>query len=343
MACGFDPRCPHHCPTIGAPTTGTPTTGDSGMTGLCRLRAAVIALPLAAAILSLPPVLRGMLWMATSGLVFTFLNTIMRLLTQELAPFQTQFLRYACGLAVMLPFVLRAGAAAYSPKGLAGQLWRGVVHTSGLLLWFIALPNIPLADMTAIGFTSPIFVMIGAALVLGERMVPARWVAAAIGFAGVLIVVAPWQSGGGANFYHLVMLGSAPLFAASFLITKALTKRDRPEVIVVWQSITVSLFTLPFAISGWLWPSPLQWLAFLACGMLGSTGHYCMNRALHVADISATQPIKFLDLLWSSLAGYLVFADTPSEWTMAGGGVIFVSTTWIARREARGHARAARP
>lgn len=292
------------------------------------------------ALLALPATLRGIIWMASSGIVFAVLNTIMRALTLELAPFETQFLRYACGLLVLMPFVLRSGLASYYPNRPGGQLWRGAVHTGGLLLWFIALPHIPLADMTAIGFTSPIFVMIGAALVLGEKMVPARWLAAAIGFGGVLIVVAPGISGSG-GIDHLLMLGSAPLFAASFLITKALSRHDRPEVILVWQSITVSLFTLPFAISGWAWPAPVEWAAFLACGVLGSAGHYCVNRALRTADISATQPVKFLDLIWTSLAGFLVFSDIPSQWTLAGGAVIFLSTSWIARREARGHTRPA--
>ena len=295
------------------------------MAGLQRLRSALLALP---------PTMRGMLWMASAGVLFAVLNTIMRELTFVLPVFQTQFLRYFVGLLVLLPLVLHAGPAAYWPKRPGGQLWRGAVHTAGLLLWFIALPKIPLADMTAIGFTSPIFVMIGASLVLGERMVPARWLAVAIGFGGVLIVVLPGISGG-AGFYHLVMLASAPGMAASFLIAKALTRHDRPEVILVWMSITVSLFSLPFAIPGWVWPTAAQWGAFVVCACFGSMGHICVNRALLATDISATQPIKFLDLLWTSLAGYLVFADTPSPWTVAGGAVIFVSTTWVVRRERR--------
>jgi drug/metabolite transporter (DMT)-like permease len=295
-----------------------------------------MALPyrLYATLLALPPSMRGILWMASAGVLFAVLNTIMRALTLVLPVFETQFLRYFVGLLLLSPFIMRSGLAAYWPNRLGGQLWRGGVHTAGLLLWFIALPHIPLADMTAIGFTSPIFVMIGAALVLGEKMVPARWLAVAIGFGGVLIVVLP-GIGGGAGFYHLVMLASAPLMAASFLIVKALSRHDKPEVILVWQSITVSLFSLPFAIDGWAWPSALQWLAFIACGVFGSIGHYCVNRAFLATDISATQPIKFLDLLWTSVAGYLVFADTPSIWTMAGGAVIFVSTTWVVRRERR--------
>jgi drug/metabolite transporter (DMT)-like permease len=134
------------------------------------------------------------------------------------------------------------------------------------------------------------------------------------------------------------MLASSPVFAASFLITKALTRYERPAVIVLWQSITVTVFSLPLALLAWQAPTLLQWLGFLLCGVLGSSGHYCLTRAYVAADISATQSLKFLDLVWASLLGWLVFADTPSRSTLMGGAVIVASTLWIARREARGRA-----
>lgn len=282
---------------------------------------------------SLSPSARAILWAIASGLIFSVLNTLMRAMTLTMDPFLTQFLRYIAGLAVMLPLVLRAGFRAYRPKGLGGQLWRGAVHTAGLLFWFAALPHLPIADTTAIGFTTPIFIMIGAALVLREPVVPARWIAALLGFAGVLIVVYPKLSGA-AGFWSLVMLISAPLFAASFLITKALTKRDSSEVIVVWQSLTVALFSMPFALMHWQWPTPAQWGLFLICGILGSGGHWCLNNAYRLADISATQGVRFLDLIWAALLGLLVFGDMPSTYTLVGGLVIFLATVWIARREA---------
>ena len=116
----------------------------------------------------LPAVWRGMLWVALSGLVFTLLNTIVRNITLSLDPFQSQFLRYLFGVVAMLPLLWRQGLNAYRPVNLRGQFGRGAVHTAGLMLWFTALPHIGLADMTAIGFTGPIFIMIGAAWFLGE-------------------------------------------------------------------------------------------------------------------------------------------------------------------------------
>lgn len=281
---------------------------------------------------------RGLLWTVLAGALFVVLNALMRGLALQLDPFQTQFLRYVMGVVVMLPLVLRAGLVHYRPRNVGGQFARGAVHTAGLCLWFIAIPHITIADTTAIGFTGPIFIMLGAAWLFGEKMRWERWVAALIGFGGVLIVVAPKLSGQG-GIYNLVMLASAPVFAASFLITKALTKYERPEVIVAWQSITVTLFSLPLALLHWQWPGAVQWALFAVCGVLGSLGHYCLTRSYTVADISATQSVKFLDLVWATLLGWLAFGDSPSRSTLVGGLVIFASTLWIAQRESRVKAR----
>ena len=280
----------------------------------------------------LSPTVRGLMWAAGSGALFCVLNATMRSLAQQLHPMQTQFLRYLFGVVVMLPLVARAGWRAYRPHNLGGQFTRGAVHTVGLMLWFVALTHIPLADTTAIGFTGPLFIMIGAWLFLKEPMRWERWLATAIGLAGVLLVVGPKISGTGGH-YHLVMLASAPVFAASFLITKVLTRTEKASVIVAWQAISVTLFSLPMAL--WLWqaPSSAQWLGFAVCGFLGSASHYCLTRSFSVADISSTQSVKFLDLVWSSALGWLMFADVPTQTTLLGGVVISAATLWVARRE----------
>jgi drug/metabolite transporter (DMT)-like permease len=278
---------------------------------------------------------RGLLWSGAAGLLFFLLNSLMRGLAMALEPFQTQFLRYLMGVVVMLPLVARSGLAAYRPVRVAGHFTRGGVHTVGLTIWFLAIPHVPIADITAIGFTGPIFIMLGAWLVFKEPMRWERWLAAGIGFAGVMIVVAPKLTGGG-GFYSLVLLASSPVFAASFLMTKALTRYERPEVIVVWQSITVALLSLPVALLHWKAPTASQWLLYLLCGLMGSAAHYCLTHSYKAADISASQSVKFLDLIWAALVGWLAFGDALSRSTLIGGIVICASTLWIARREARG-------
>jgi len=283
----------------------------------------------------LTPTARAMLWAAAAGAFFSLLNALMRALALSIDPFQAQFLRYFFGLAVLLPIVLHHGVAAYRPRHVGGQFVRGAAHTVGLCLWFAALPRIPLADMTAIGFTTPIFILIGAGLVFDEPMRWERWLATLAGLAGVLVVVGPKLSAS-AGLYHLVMLASAPVFAASFLITKALTRYETTGTILVWQSVSVAALSLPLALWSWQPLGVWQWLGFALSGMLGSAGHYCLTRSFTRADISATQSVKFLDLVWSALLGFVLFADVPSTTTLAGGALICAATVWLARREAHG-------
>lgn len=280
----------------------------------------------------LSPTLQGLLWATAAGVLFTFLNTLARHLASQLPALESQFLRYLMGFVVMLPTVWRAGWSAFWPKHIGGQFLRGVVHTIALGLWFTALPHIPLADTTAIGFTTPIFIMLGAWLVFREPMRWQRWLAALLGLLGVLVVVGPKLTAEG-GYFNLVMLASAPMFAASLLITKALTRQEKPVVIVVWQALTVTLLSLPLALLEWQTPNTTQWFGFLVCGVLGSTAHYCLTRSFGVADISATQSVKFLDLVWASIMGWLVFSDPLSQSTWLGGLLILASTVWIARRE----------
>jgi drug/metabolite transporter (DMT)-like permease len=138
---------------------------------------------------------------------------------------------------------------------------------------------------------------------------------------------------GHGGIYTLLMLCSSPLIAGSYLISKALTKHDKPSVIVAWQSITVALLSLPIAMLHWTWPTLGEWALLMVCGAIGSTGHYCLTRAFVAADISATQPAKFLDLGWSALAGFMVFHEIPSRDTLIGAVIIFAGTTWLAQRE----------
>ena len=291
----------------------------------------------------LPPTVQGLLWATAAGVIFSFLNALMRLLGQQVDPFQSQFLRYFFGLLVLLPLVASQGLAAYRPNAVGGQFIRGGLHTAGLYLWFLALPRIPLADTTAIGFTTPLFIMLGAWLFFKETMRWERWVATALGFAGVMVVVGPKLSladglGPGPGLYHLLMLASAPVFAGSFLVTKALTRYETTGTILVWQALTISLLSLPLAAWAWQPLSLLQWCSFALCGLLGSCGHYCLTRSFVAADISATQSVKFLDLVWAVLLGWAMFADVPTWSTMAGGILISAATVWVARRESRSRA-----
>jgi drug/metabolite transporter (DMT)-like permease len=288
-------------------------------------------MPVSRALPGLPPALW---WAMGAGLSFTVLNALARWLTLDVPVMQAQFLRYACALLVISPFVLRFGWQSFRPASFRGQWLRGALHTIGLVLWFMALPKIPLADTTAMGFTTPLFIMLGARLFLGEAMHWERWLATVVGFMGVLVVVGPRLSGEGGG-WHLVMLASAPVFAASFLLTKAMTRSETIGTILLWQALTVTIFSLPMALPVWQPLSSGVWLGFLVCGILGTAAHYMLTRSFSLADISSTQSLKFLDLIWSAILGWVVFSDRPSSSTLIGGGLIVAATVWVTRRESQ--------
>jgi len=285
---------------------------------------------------ALGPALRGMLWMTLCGLCFAGLNATTRVITADLHSWQTVCLRYAFGALVMLPLVVRAGMAVLRSNNLKLQVTRCAVHSLGTGMWFLALPMVPLAEITAISFTSPIFLAIGAMLFFAEKVRGERWIAICVGFLGVLIVLYPkLEHGIAANWASLLLIAAAPVSAGSYLLAKRLMRYDKTETIVLWQAMLVSLFTLPLALFYWR-PMTLTILAmFVMVGILGSAGHYALNRSLKATDIAATQPARFLELVWASALGFLIWGDVPPVWTFAGAMVIFSATTWIARREAR--------
>jgi drug/metabolite transporter (DMT)-like permease len=299
---------------------------------------------------TISPVLHAIGWMVLCGLLFGVLNTTQKFLTHHMHPPQVLCLRYLVGSAVLLPFVIKAGWEAYRPHRPALMLGRGFIHVIGSTVWFLVLPHVTLAEQSAIGFTGPIFMMIGAWLFLGERMYAARWLAVLIAFAGVLIVVWPGLMHADAgSLYSLWLLAVAPIFAASFLISKTLTRTERPDAIVFWLGVMVGILVLPAAIYSiqwlpeagpsiqvaWRWPTFYEWCLLLGCGLVGSGGHYTMTRAYQIADVSAVQPVRFLDLVWASVFGLIVFQDLPTIWALAGGSIICGATLWITRRESR--------
>jgi drug/metabolite transporter (DMT)-like permease len=282
-----------------------------------------------------------MLWMMLAGAMFIVLNTMMKRLAGELDPWLVGLLRYAIGAAVIATATLRLGPRSLWPRAPRLQFVRGLFHAGGMTLWFAALPKVSLTALTAIAFSGPIFICLGAVLFLRERMTGARWAAVLVGFGGVLLVLDPGTGAGfaGVSAGMLLMLASQPVFAGSYLVAKALSARERSEVIVLWQHLWVVALLAPLALPHWTPPDATQWVLFVACGFFGAGGHYCMMRAFRVADISAVQTVKFLELVWAAILGFLVFGSVPAGGTVLGGAVILASTLLLARHESR----AARP
>jgi drug/metabolite transporter (DMT)-like permease len=235
-------------------------------------------------------------------------------------------------MALMSPVLLRLTYVQLLSARLGLHAVRGVVHGIGVMLWFYAMAHIPIAEVTALGFTAPIFTTVGAALFLGERLYARRIGAVLVGFGGTLVILRP-----GIEVIDpgaVAMLVAAPLFACSFLVAKRLTATESSASIVAILSIFVTLTLAPPALVVWRTPTweELGWL--LATALCATAGHYTLTQAIRAADLTVTQPISFLQLVWATLLGLYAFGEVPDAWTWAGAAIIVGSATYIAHREA---------
>jgi drug/metabolite transporter (DMT)-like permease len=280
---------------------------------------------------ALPATLRGILWAALAGLLSVALNVLMRNVTLELHPFVVLFWRYVFGAVALLPLLIRTGTHVLRVRKPSNHILRCLVHTLGLGLWFYALPMIPIAETTALGFTTPLFITLGAIFVLHEQVGLRRIMAVVIGFIGMLIILRPGLAE--ISQGSILMLISAPLFAASNLLAKLVARDDSITAIVTWQSVVITFCCLPAAILVWQTPSFSQFLWLLLGGALGTASHLALSQSYKVADITAVQPVGFLTLVWATLLGFAIFGDQPDLWTWIGAAVIFAANTYISHRE----------
>jgi len=276
--------------------------------------------------------LAAILYMLLTGATFVAVIALVKFLGNALPPAQMAFLRYLLGLVFLIPMIRPILRAKLNRRDLALFGWRGAAHSIAVMLWFYAMTEIPLAEVTAMGYLAPVWVTLGAALFLGEPLAARRLLAVAAALLGALVIIRPGfrEISGG----HLAMLGTAVLFGASYLIAKIMTGRVSAIVIVGMLSITVTLGLAPFAAAVWVTPSlgQLGWLFLIAC--FATAGHYFMTLAFAAAPITVTQPVTFLQLVWSVALGALFFSEPVDSWVIFGGGIILAAVSFITWREA---------
>ncbi len=284
---------------------------------------------------------QGIFWMVLSTLAFVGITGIVRHLGSDLPAGQSAFIRYAFGLLVLAPALIKLARNPPALDLLKTFTLRGFAHALGVTLWFYAMARIPIAEVTAIGYLTPILVTIGAALFLGEKLRARRVAGVVIGLLGALVILRPgFQE---ISMGQLAQLGAAPLFAVSYLITKGLTGRAESGAIVAMLTLCCTIFLLPIALLDWQTPDLNDYMWLFICAIVATFGHYAMTRALAAAPISVTQPITFLQLVWASILGIVVFGEAVDPFVIFGGGIIVAAATWIAHREMKARGAATIP
>ncbi|PVA06874.1 DMT family transporter [Thalassorhabdomicrobium marinisediminis] len=281
--------------------------------------------------------LAGVIWMIVTGLNFVAVTAIVKHVGSDVPAAQGAFLRYLLGLVFLLPMIRPILAARLTSRQLKLFAGRGLAHTLGVILWFYAMMRIPLADVTAMNYLSPVYVTLGAALLLKEPLPPRRLAAVVAALVGAVIILRPGFRE--IDPGHIAMLATALLFATGYLIAKQLSGEVSAAVVVGMLSITVTIGLAPFAWAVWV-PVSLEnlgWLFLVAC--FATAGHYSMTLAFTAAPLTVTQPVTFLQLIWAVLLGAVVFSEAVDGWVVLGGAVIMGSVSFITWREARAKAQ----
>lgn len=282
-----------------------------------------------------PPAARplvGILWMVVTGLLFVGMNVVIKSMGDRLPATETSFLRYALGIVYLIPMIGPILAARMDRRTLGLFALRGVAHAGGVMLWFYAMTQIPIAEVTTINYLNPILVTIGAAVFFGEVLAFRRMAAIGVALVGAVIALRPGlreiEPG------HLAMLATTLFFAVSYLIAGRLATRVSPVVIVGMLSLTVTIGLAPFAALHWVTPTwgELGWLFVVAS--FATLGHYTMTLAFRAAPLTVTQPVTFLQLVWSVLVGALFFGEGVDPYVVAGGLLIIAAVSFITWREA---------
>lgn len=274
----------------------------------------------------------GALWMLVTGFSFVAVTALVKHGAQDLPAAESAFLRYLLGLVFLAPMIGPMRRARLTPRQLRVFALRGATHTIGVTLWFYAMTRITIAEVTAMNYMTPIYISLGAALFLGEKLASRRIVAILLAFAGALIILRPGVrelSDG-----HLAMVFTAIFFAVSYLTAKRMADEVPALVVVGMLSVTVTIGLLPFAALVWRTPTPEELFWMFLVAVFATLGHYTMTRAFAAAPVTVTQPITFLQLVWSVLLGAALFAEPADIWVILGGTVILGSATFITIREA---------
>ncbi|MEB8386792.1 DMT family transporter [Rhodobacteraceae bacterium KMM 6894] len=274
----------------------------------------------------------GILWMVVTGLLFVGVTALVKMMGTRIPAAESAFLRYVLGLVFFIPMLGTIRRAPISPRLMRLFALRGVVHTIGVVCWFFAMARIPLADVTAMNYLSPIYVTIGAALFLGERLALRRVLAILVGLLGAVIILRPGFREIGPG--HLAMLVTGLFFGVSYLLAKRGTQEVSPGIVVAMLSITVTIGLAPLAASVWITPTLLELAILFAVASLATAGHYTMTLAFSAAPLAVTQPVVFLQLVWAVALGTVVFGEAVDPFVVLGGVVIVASVSFMSWREA---------
>lgn len=275
---------------------------------------------------------RGIAWMVAASLFFAIQTAIVKYVAADgFSPLQILWIRYLVQMSLLLPLLLRGDTrGVFASRRLPLQLVRSTCALLAAGFGFAAFAALPLTLVTSVHFAAPFIVAALSVLVLHEHIDARRWLAIAVGFAGVLIIVRPgsaaWQPA------LLLPVAGATFYALFQMLTRAVAAHDPVTTSVFYAPLVGAVLlglAMPFL---WLAPDLAQLGLMLAIGVLGAAGQASLTKAVQAAAASVVSPFQYTQLIWVTGAGFVLFGTLPDRWTLAGAAVIIVSGLYLLRR-----------
>ena len=270
--------------------------------------------------------------MLVTGVCFVAVTALVKYMGDRIPPAEAAFLRYVLGLGFLIPMLRNVQSSQLTERFWKLSALRGLFHAAGVILWFFAMTQIPIAEVTAMNYLAPVYVSVGAVFVLGEKLAARRLAAIFVALLGAVIILRPGfrdvEDG------HLAMLLCAVVFAGGYLTAKILADEAPAALVVASLSVFVTVFLAPFALINWVTPTLGEIGLLFAVACFATFGHYTMTLAFAAAPVAVTQPVTFLQLVWATLLGALVFAEPVDAWVVLGGSIILAAVSFITWREA---------
>jgi drug/metabolite transporter (DMT)-like permease len=272
-------------------------------------------------------------FMVLSTIAFVLMHGSIRQVGDGLHPFEIAFFRNLFAVLPLMPWFVRYGMQPLRTERASLHFMRGLLNVFAMLTFFSALTLIPLAQVTALSFTAPLFGTVLAVVFLREVVRVRRIVALVAGFVGAIVILRPGLVG--IETGSLLVLFSAVAWSVTMIVIKVLSRTESSVTITAYMAIFMTPLTLLPALFYWRWPDGEQLVWLVAIGILGSLGQLSVAQAFREAEASVVMPLDFMKLLWAALLGYLAFAEVPDVWVGAGGTMIAASASYIAYRESR--------
>jgi drug/metabolite transporter (DMT)-like permease len=275
--------------------------------------------------------LRGIALVLASTFVFSLSDATGKFLTGYLPVTEIAWIRYLIFVGFAFALVLRSRPGRFHVRRPGLQILRGLGLLGSALAFIFSLRYLPLADASAIGFISPLLTSVLAIPLLGEVVGMQRWIGGIVGLIGVLIVVRP-----GTGAFHpaaLLVLLSSTSWALSSVLTRILVGHDSPTATLMWSAMTGAVVLTALQPFDFALPAAWQWGLLLMLGIIASGGQYLTVLAYRHAAASVLAPFNYVQLIWATALGYIVFSSVPDLWTFAGAGIIVASGLYTLQYE----------